>query len=73
VAGRIRQIEKLNSLIRNQTRELPTCSIVFQPAMLLRSLDDDDNNNSNYNNMFIKMFYNSQKDQLQESGEEEYY
>jgi hypothetical protein len=28
VAGRVRSIEKSNDLIRNETRDLPACSIV---------------------------------------------
>jgi hypothetical protein len=35
VAGRIRSIEKSNDLIVNQSRDLPGCSIVPQPTMLL--------------------------------------
>jgi hypothetical protein len=34
VAGRIRPIEKSSDLIRNQTRDLLTCSIVPQPTTL---------------------------------------
>jgi hypothetical protein len=36
-AGRIRSIEKPNDLIGNLTRDLPACSIVPQPTMLLRA------------------------------------
>jgi hypothetical protein len=35
VAGRIRSTEKSNDLIGNQTRDLPACSTVSQPTMLL--------------------------------------
>jgi hypothetical protein len=34
-AGRIRWTENSNDLIRNQTRNLPACSIVLQPTRLL--------------------------------------
>jgi hypothetical protein len=34
-AGRIKSSERLNDLIRNWTRELPTCSIVPQPITLV--------------------------------------
>jgi hypothetical protein len=37
VSGRIRSIEKFNDLIGNRTRDLPVCSIVRQPTMLLRA------------------------------------
>jgi hypothetical protein len=36
-AGRIRSIEEPNDLIGNETHDLPACSIVPQPTMLLHA------------------------------------
>jgi hypothetical protein len=38
VAGRIRSVEKSNDLIGTRTHDLPACSTVPQPAMLLHAL-----------------------------------
>jgi hypothetical protein len=37
MGGRIRSIEKSNDLIGNGTRNLPACSVVPEPTMLLRA------------------------------------
>jgi hypothetical protein len=56
VAGRIRSIEKYNDLIRNQTWNLPACSIVRQPTMLSHAPD----------NWCTKRLISSQSDQLRQ-------
>jgi hypothetical protein len=38
-AARIRSFEQRNDLIGNRTRDIPACSIVPQPTMLLRDIE----------------------------------
>jgi hypothetical protein len=47
------KLEKFNDLIRNQTRDLPTCNIVPQPTALLLKIEDDIDLQDSYDELFI--------------------